>query len=388
MSSSTSESPRLGLAKTRNPSSSSHSTQPRSTPATWGATLMNTHASTSSSTSAWSTSQSPSTARSGRSFEVGLPSMIVASVMSMLGASQTRTWRPTGGSDRRVGAYGRPPATTPEERAVQSLPPIEVDAHLTELVKAQHVDPVLDDMERRADAARLPDRRACGRPVPRAAGPDGRARRVVELGSGFGYSAYWFARAVGEDGEVVCTDSDPANAGWPRATCAGPDGGTRCATTSATRWRGWPPWTASWTSSTATSTRTDYPAAWAAAAERLRVGGLFLCDNVLWDGRVAGLRGDSITIVMPRASPPTWTQVEATRGCVRSPKAPMIADCTAIRHPAKSAAGRARFTSGSVAGIRADEPVSVTGHHCSPQDPSGSRRAVKCLSHLGCSTIR
>ena len=38
------------------------------------------------------------------------------------------------------------------------------------------------------------------------------ARRVMELGSGFGYSAYWFARAVGPGGEVHCTDGDPANA--------------------------------------------------------------------------------------------------------------------------------------------------------------------------------
>ena len=38
------------------------------------------------------------------------------------------------------------------------------------------------------------------------------ASRVMELGSGFGYSAYWFARAVGSDGDVHCTDGDPANA--------------------------------------------------------------------------------------------------------------------------------------------------------------------------------
>ncbi|HVL38689.1 MAG TPA: hypothetical protein VM328_04795, partial [Fimbriimonadaceae bacterium] len=30
-----------------------------------------------------------------------------------------------------------------------------------------------------------------------------------------------------------------------------------------------------------------YPAAFAAAAERLRIGGLYLCDNVLWSGKVA-----------------------------------------------------------------------------------------------------
>jgi len=32
------------------------------------------------------------------------------------------------------------------------------------------------------------------------------ARRVIELGSGFGYSAYWFARAVGPGGEVILTE--------------------------------------------------------------------------------------------------------------------------------------------------------------------------------------
>src|SRR5512144_3197785 len=37
------------------------------------------------------------------------------------------------------------------------------------------------------------------------------ARRVFELGSGFGYSAYWFARAVGGGGEVHCTDGDADN---------------------------------------------------------------------------------------------------------------------------------------------------------------------------------
>src|ERR687892_2370279 len=36
-----------------------------------------------------------------------------------------------------------------------------------------------------------------------------RARRVLELGSGFGYSAYWFARAVGPGGQVDMTENDP-----------------------------------------------------------------------------------------------------------------------------------------------------------------------------------
>ena len=37
------------------------------------------------------------------------------------------------------------------------------------------------------------------------------ARRIFEFGSGYGYSAYWFARAVGEGGQVICTDGNPRN---------------------------------------------------------------------------------------------------------------------------------------------------------------------------------
>ena len=34
------------------------------------------------------------------------------------------------------------------------------------------------------------------------------ASRVFEFGSGFGYSAYWFARALPDDGEIVLTEVD------------------------------------------------------------------------------------------------------------------------------------------------------------------------------------
>lgn len=43
--------------------------------------------------------------------------------------------------------------------------------------------------------------------LARAAG----AKRVLELGSGFGYSAYWIASAIAEDGVIICTDNYPKN---------------------------------------------------------------------------------------------------------------------------------------------------------------------------------
>jgi predicted O-methyltransferase YrrM len=38
-----------------------------------------------------------------------------------------------------------------------------------------------------------------------------KAKYIFEMGSGFGYSAIWFARGLPEDGKVICTDGDPEN---------------------------------------------------------------------------------------------------------------------------------------------------------------------------------
>jgi predicted O-methyltransferase YrrM len=118
------------------------------------------------------------------------------------------------------------------------------------------------------------------------------ARRVFELGSGFGYSAYWFARAVGPDGEVHCTDGDPENEAKAlgylrRAGFADP-----------IRWHVGD----AVTNLGAVDGEFDvvyddidkegYPDAWRAARERIRVGGLYVCDNVLWSGAVADPDGD------------------------------------------------------------------------------------------------
>jgi predicted O-methyltransferase YrrM len=113
------------------------------------------------------------------------------------------------------------------------------------------------------------------------------AKRVFELGSGFGYSAYWFARAVGPTGEVHGTDGDPANE--PKAL----DYLSRAGLAEPIRWH-----VGDAVSHLGTVEgefdvvyndidKDGYPAAWIAARERIRVGGLYVCDNVLWSGRVA-----------------------------------------------------------------------------------------------------
>lgn len=172
------------------------------------------------------------------------------------------------------------------------LLPREVDSYLVELVKAQFADQVLTEMEIRADALGFPIvGRAVGRFLELQARAIG-ARRVVELGSGFGYSAYFFAGAVGDDGEVVCTDTDPDNARLAETYLrrAGRFAPVRYHVGDALE--GLAAVEGELDVIYCDIDKDGYPAAWAAAAERLRVGGLFLCDNVLWDGRVAGLVPD------------------------------------------------------------------------------------------------
>lgn len=113
------------------------------------------------------------------------------------------------------------------------------------------------------------------------------AKRIFEFGSGYGYSAYWFARAVGADGHVVCSDSAATNralaekylsttALWPRVefqvglaqdVFAQTDGLFDICYNDVDK--------------------EAYPEIWQMAKHRIRSGGLYIADNVLWHGRVA-----------------------------------------------------------------------------------------------------
>jgi caffeoyl-CoA O-methyltransferase len=113
------------------------------------------------------------------------------------------------------------------------------------------------------------------------------ARRIMELGSGFGYSAYWHARAVGPGGEVHLTDGDPENERKAADLLgrAGLAGRTSFhvgdAVTEMEKLDG------AFDVVFSDIDKDGYPAAWKASSERVRPGGLYVCDNVLWYGRVA-----------------------------------------------------------------------------------------------------
>ena len=168
-----------------------------------------------------------------------------------------------------------------------------VEDYLTGLAEIEHDDPVLTEMEQYAAERRFPIvGRATGRFLELAARSVG-ARRVMELGSGYGYSAYWFTRAVGESGEVVCTDGDPANAERAEAYLTRASVAPGVAAWPRVRYRvgdalaGFAQETGEFDVVYCDVDKDGYPDCWRAARDRIRVGGLWLCDNVLWSGAVA-----------------------------------------------------------------------------------------------------
>jgi caffeoyl-CoA O-methyltransferase len=161
-----------------------------------------------------------------------------------------------------------------------------VSDYLTDLAVAGHHDQVLVEMESRAAEHGFPIvGRAVGRFLETAARMVG-ARRVCELGSGYGYSAYWFARVVGPDGEVVCTDGSADNATLAENYLRRADLWAPITWHTGDALEGLAATEGEFDVIYCDVDKGGYPDCWEAARQRIRVGGIWLCDNVLWGGRV------------------------------------------------------------------------------------------------------
>lgn len=186
----------------------------------------------------------------------------------------------------------------------------EVEAYMRGL--ARHDDePVLLEMEEHAEELGFPIvGRLCGQALEVMARSVG-ARRVFEMGSGFGYSAYWFSRVVGREGELHLSDGDPQNEVKARDFLgrAGLLGPVRYHVGDA------------FDALDATAGEFDvvycdidkpgYPEAWRRGRERVRIGGLYMCDNMLWSGKVARESEDETTAAVKETneaifSDPRW----------------------------------------------------------------------------------
>ncbi|HVL63841.1 MAG TPA: O-methyltransferase [Actinomycetota bacterium] len=177
----------------------------------------------------------------------------------------------------------------------------EVERYLLDLTTRDD-EPVLLEMETLAKEKGFPIvGRLCGRLLELLARAVG-ARRVFELGSGFGYSAYWFSRAVGPEGEIHLTDLDPENEkkALDFLGRAGLDGPITFHVASALD--AFAETSGDFDIVYCDIDKDGYPDAWEAAKDRVRVGGMFVCDNMLWSGRVTGAAG------APEDVRPGWTE--------------------------------------------------------------------------------
>jgi len=113
------------------------------------------------------------------------------------------------------------------------------------------------------------------------------AKKIFEMGSAIGYSTIWWARAVGPGGRVIYTDGDPKRGDKARRYFerAGVAEQITIRVGDALEFLSEEkePYDIIFND----IDKIDYPRAFRLALPRLKKGGLFITDNVLWSGRVA-----------------------------------------------------------------------------------------------------
>jgi caffeoyl-CoA O-methyltransferase len=113
------------------------------------------------------------------------------------------------------------------------------------------------------------------------------AKSVFEMGSAIGYSTIWWARAVGEGGRVIYTDGDRKNADEARGYFDRAGVANRVTVKVGDALELLSEQTQQFDIIFCDVDKEDYPRAFRVALPRLRKGGLFVADNVLWSGKVA-----------------------------------------------------------------------------------------------------
>ncbi len=113
------------------------------------------------------------------------------------------------------------------------------------------------------------------------------AETVFELGSAIGYSTIWWAQAVGDKGRVIYTDGDPKNAERARAYFARAGVSNRITLHTGDALEVLSEQKQQFDIIFNDVDKEDYPRVLRLVSPRLRKGGLFITDNVLWSGQVA-----------------------------------------------------------------------------------------------------
>lgn len=121
------------------------------------------------------------------------------------------------------------------------------------------------------------------------------AKTVFEMGSAIGYSTIWWARAVGEGGRVHYTDSDAKNVDKARRYFQRAGVADRITIHLGDAIEVLSEQKEAFDIVFNDIDKEDYPRVLRLVPPRVKKGGLFVTDNVLWSGRVAEKNPDAPT---------------------------------------------------------------------------------------------
>ncbi len=159
-----------------------------------------------------------------------------------------------------------------------------IDNYLEDILS--DADPVLKEMESRAADEEFP---IVGPVVGRLLSfltQSARARRIFEFGSGFGYSAFWFARAAGHNGHVVHVDTSAERSAQAREYLTRAKLHDRVLFEVGDALDVFKQHDEAWDIIFFDHDKERYREALHLAWPKLKPGGLLIADNVLWKGKI------------------------------------------------------------------------------------------------------
>ena len=121
------------------------------------------------------------------------------------------------------------------------------------------------------------------------------ARRVFEMGSGFGYSAFWIALALPEGGKVICTEASQNNVDLAEDYLKVAGLRPKVELKIGDALKILPKTEGLFDLIFCDVDNEFYPAALELAQSRLRAGGVLITDNALFQGRVLNAKPDATT---------------------------------------------------------------------------------------------
>jgi predicted O-methyltransferase YrrM len=175
-----------------------------------------------------------------------------------------------------------------ETGAIMELTPQSVTDYMTGLLPPRHKN--FYDMEEYAKGRKFPIvGPLVGNFLAQEAAGIG-VKRIMELGSGFGYSALWFSTVLPDDGKIICTDDFDENVKRAETMFAAHGKSHLLDFRRGDALEVFESTDGEFDFIFCDIGKKDYPRAFDMALPRVRKGGILAFDNCLWSGRM--LEGD------------------------------------------------------------------------------------------------